>query len=265
MPSISPLALITTTCRKKYFRFTHHLPLGSLASKLEKLLDERAGSDYTTNMTRGTSTHSEETPLERLALRMTGYIGSPLSLIIHSLFFAGIFGLQMFGYTYEQIMLILTTIVSLEAIYLSIFIQITVNHQARQIKEVGEDVVEISGDVEEISKDIDGIQEDVEEISKDVEDISEDVEEISKDIDDIQEDVEEISKDVDDISEDVEEISKDIDGIQEDVEEISEDVEDLSEEKEKEEKEDADDHMKIQKIESALEELLKEIRTLPRK
>ena len=162
---------------------------------------------------------------ERLALRTTSYIGSPASLILHSIFFVGIFSLQRFGYQFDQIMLILTTIVSLEAIYLSIFIQITVNHQARRIREVGEDVEDISEDVEEISKDIDDIQEDVEEISKDV--------------DDIQEDVEEISKDVDDIQEDVEEISKDDEG-------------------------DEENGAKIKKIEQALEELLREVKALPR-
>ncbi len=185
---------------------------------------------------------NEETSLERTALLMTSYIGSPISLIIHSIFFVGIFGLQLVGFSFEEILLILTTIVSLEAIYLSIFIQITVNHQAKRIKEVGEDVEVISEDVEEISKDIDDIQEDVEEIS---------------------EDVEEISKDVDDIQEDVEEISKDIDDIQEDVEEISGETEVEGEQKETLSPTDPD--TKIAKIEHTLEELLREIRTIPRK
>ena len=121
--------------------------------------------------------------LERVALAAPRYIGSPVSLVLHSIFFVGIFALQWFGYTFEEIMLILTTVVSLEAIYLSIFIQITVNHQERKLTEVSEDV---------------------EEISEDVEDISEDVEEISKDLDDIQEDVKEISEDVEDLGEEIE-------------------------------------------------------------
>jgi methyl-accepting chemotaxis protein len=164
---------------------------------------------------------NEETSLERTALLMTSYIGSPISLIIHSIFFVGIFGLQLVGFSFEEILLILTTIVSLEAIYLSIFIQITVNHQAKRIKEVGEDV----------------------------EVISEDVEEISKDIDDIQEDVEEISKDIDDIQEDVEEISGETEVEGEQKETLSP----------------TDPDTKIAKIEHTLEELLREIRTIPRK
>lgn len=241
-------------------------------------LDGSGQNNYTTSMTKDKNTHTADSLPERLALKTTSYIGSPTSLIIHTLFFGGIFSLQNFGFSTDQIMLILTTIVSLEAIYLSIFIQITVNHQAKQIREVGADVEEISEDVEEISKDIDDIQEDVEEISKDIDDIQEDVEEISKDVDDIQEDVEEISKDVDDISEDVEEISKDIDGIQEDVEDISKDVDGISKDMddisedvegisgglEKEDQEDAETDAKIRKIELTLEELLREIKALPK-
>jgi len=127
---------------------------------------------------------------ERLALSATSHIGSLPSLCLHSLFFIGIFGLAWLGVAFEKIMLILTTVVSLEAIYLSIFIQMTVNRQARQIAEV--------------SVDIDDIQENVEEISRDVEEIQEDAKEISEDIDDIQEDVENIKENVEDLSDELE-------------------------------------------------------------
>lgn len=66
-------------------------------------------------------------------------------------------------------MLVLTTIVSLEAIYLSIFIQMSVNRQARRLREVSRDIEEISEDVEGIQKDVEEIQEDVEEIQEDEE------------------------------------------------------------------------------------------------
>ncbi len=66
-----------------------------------------------------------------------------------------------------MILLVFTTIVSIEAIYLSLFIQMTVNQQAKSLKEVEEDV-------EDIQENIEDIQEDVEEISEDVEDITED-------------------------------------------------------------------------------------------
>lgn len=71
--------------------------------------------------------------------------------------------------------------VSLEAIYLSIFIQMSVNRQAHKLHAVSKDVEEIQEDVEEIQEDVDEIQHDVDEIQEDVEDIGEDVEEIQED------------------------------------------------------------------------------------
>lgn len=108
----------------------------------------------------------KESTLEALAFKITRRIGSPASIIIHSIFFIGIFGLQWFDFNFDQIMLILTTAVSLEAIYLAIFIQMTVNRHTNELAEISEDVEEISEDVEEISKDIDDIQEDVEDIGE---------------------------------------------------------------------------------------------------
>jgi methyl-accepting chemotaxis protein len=123
--------------------------------------------------------------LENLALSVTKWIGSIWSIIVHTLLFAGAFTLVLLGV--DLVLLVLTTIVSLEAIYLSIFIQMSVNHQARALANVEKDIDEIQEDVEEIA-------EDVEEIAEDVEDIAEDVEEMQEDIDEIQEDVEEITE-----------------------------------------------------------------------
>jgi len=125
---------------------------------------------------------TKESRLERFAFSAIRSVGSIPSLVIHTIFFVVIFGMQFFGFTFDQIMLILTTVVSLEAIYLSIFIQMSVNRQTARIEEVSEDVEEISEDVEEISKDIDIIQEDVKEIGEDVEEISEDVEDLGEEL-----------------------------------------------------------------------------------
>lgn len=132
--------------------------------------------------------------LERLAVRATAWIGSTQSLFVHSFFFVAIFSLYFLGIDLQKILLVVTTIVSYEAIYLSIFIQMSVNRQARQLEDVAIDVEEIQEDVEEIEKDVDEIQEGVESIEKDVD-------EIQKDVEEIQEDVEEIEKDVDEITE----------------------------------------------------------------
>ncbi len=125
---------------------------------------------------------------------ITSWVGSTQSLIVHTIGFIVIFSLRLFGFNTESILLILTTIVSLEAIYLSIFIQITINQHSDDLEEVSEDIEELQENVDEISEDVEEIQKDVEEISEDVGEISEDVGEIQKDVDELQEDVEEISE-----------------------------------------------------------------------
>jgi low affinity Fe/Cu permease len=105
-----------------------------------------------------------EKKFENFSRKLTRWIGSPQSLIVHTIFFVGIFSLHFFDFSSSDILLILTTLVSLEAIYLSIFIQMTVNRHGEELEEVSEDIEEIQEDVEEIQENVDEIQEDVEEI-----------------------------------------------------------------------------------------------------
>ncbi len=107
--------------------------------------------------------------VEWFALDATRWIGSPMSLVVHTCLFIGAFLLIFFGVSLDQILLTVTTIVSFEAIYLSIFIQMTVNHQSLALHEVREDLWEIQEDVEEIQENVEEIQEDVEEINNDAE------------------------------------------------------------------------------------------------
>ncbi len=138
--------------------------------------------------------HPPLNKLETVALSVTKWVGSIWSVLVHTILFGGAFTLVLFGADLDRVLLVLTTIVSLEAIYLSIFIQMSVNHQAHALANVEKDIDEIQEDVEEISHDVEEIAEDVEEIAEDVEDIAEDVEEMQEDIDEIQEDVEEITE-----------------------------------------------------------------------
>ena len=154
--------------------------------------------------------------LEYRVVNFTKWIGSSKSLMVHSIIFGIFIILIAYGIDLNKVLLVLTTIVSLEAIYLSIFIQMSVNRQDEKLTSVSEDIEFIQEDVEEIQKDVEGIEKDVDEIQKDVEGIEED-------IDEIQEDVEGIEKDIDEIQEDVEEIEKEVDVIQENVEELNED------------------------------------------
>ncbi len=108
-------------------------------------------------------------------------IGSIASLLLHTALFAGAFLLAVFGIVaWETMLLVLTTIVSLEAIYMAIFIQIAVNRNTESLREVEEDIDEIQEDVEELGEDVEDIQEDIEEIAEDIDEIQEDVDEMTE-------------------------------------------------------------------------------------
>ena len=105
--------------------------------------------------------------LEYSADRATQWIGSTASLLVHTIVFITAFILPFLGIAFEKVLLVLTTIVSLEAIYLAIFIQMSVNKNTADIEDIAEDVEEIQEDIDEIQEDVDEIQEDIEEIEED--------------------------------------------------------------------------------------------------
>jgi low affinity Fe/Cu permease len=98
---------------------------------------------------------------------VTTWIGSVQSLFVHTLAFilCGVIGYLRIA-DWNTILLVLTTAVSLEAIYLAIFIQMTVNHHSEELEEVSEDIDEIQEDIDEIQEDVDEMQEDVEDIQE---------------------------------------------------------------------------------------------------
>ncbi len=153
--------------------------------------------------------------LERFSIRATRWIGSTESLAIHTFLFATAFVSVFLGVGFDKVLLVLTTIVSLEAIYLSIFIQMSVNRQEHRLHEVSDDIDQIHEHVEDIQENVGEIQEDVEEIQEDVEGIEKDVEEIQEDVEEIQEDVEDIGEEVEDMGEEDEDEEKKYERIQE--------------------------------------------------
>lgn len=92
--------------------------------------------------------------VEHISYKATKFVGTPTSLVIHSLLFIGIFSLRFFGISTDDILLVLTTAVSLEAIYLSIFIQMSVNRASQSLEAVEDDIDDLQEDVEDISEDI---------------------------------------------------------------------------------------------------------------
>ncbi len=137
--------------------------------------------------------------LEETALNATSWLGSIESLFTHTFVFVVSFSLVLFGIPFDRMLLVLTTVLSLEAIYLAIFIQMSVNQSAVRLAQVEHDIEEIAEDVEEIAEDVEGIEKGVEEISDNVGEMQEDMEHIEKDIDEIQKDVDEIQEDVEEI------------------------------------------------------------------
>ncbi len=155
-----------------------------------------------------------KTPLnkaETIALSVTRGIGSIWSVVIHTFLFTGAFVLILLGVDFDRVLLVLTTIVSLEAIYLSIFIQMSVNYQGRALASVEKEIDEIAEDVEDIQENVEEMQEDVEGIAEDMEEISHDVEEIQEDMEDIAEDVEDIQENIDEMQDEIEVVDEKID------------------------------------------------------
>lgn len=103
-------------------------------------------------------------------------MGSIKSLVIHTLLFLSAFSLFFVGINIDVILSVVTNVVSLEAIYLSILIQMSVNLQSEKLESVAADVVDLQEDVEDIQSNVEDIQSNVEDIQEDVEDIQEDVE-----------------------------------------------------------------------------------------
>ena len=111
------------------------------------------------------------------------WIGSKNSLAVHTLFFLVMIVLAFSDIGFDKVMLVLTTIVSLEAIYLSIFIQMTVNKNREDLREVSEDIDEIQKDVDEIQEDVEDIEEEkpkviFEKIEKNLQDLIKEIAEL---------------------------------------------------------------------------------------
>ena len=144
--------------------------------------------------------------------KSTIWIGSRASLIVHTFIFAGFFLLGILGFPWDSLLLVLTTVVSLEAIYLAIFIQMSVNRNTESLAEVEENIDEIQEDIDEIQEDVDEIQEDVGEIQEDVGEIHEEVDELGDDIEDRPKE-KEASLALEKIQSTLEKLSSDIDAL----------------------------------------------------
>lgn len=105
--------------------------------------------------------------LDKTADDFIRWIGSFSSLVVHTLLFISAFIAGILWGYWDTILLVLTTIVSLEAIYLAIFIQMSINKNTASLQAVKADIGEIQEDVEDIAEDVDELQEDVGELNED--------------------------------------------------------------------------------------------------
>lgn len=81
------------------------------------------------------------------------WIGTPFSVFLHTLLFLGAFTLVLVGFNVDRVMLVLTTIVSLEAIYLTLFVQMSVNRSGKRLKDIEDDIDDILEDTESLTED----------------------------------------------------------------------------------------------------------------
>lgn len=149
----------------------------------------------------GYTARVQELHLKNLAFAVTKWVGSPASIVTHSVLFVVSFGASWIGWIdVDRMLLVLTTIVSLEAIYLAIFIQMTLNFTTKTVEDISEDVEEISEDVAEIQEEVEDISLDVDEMTD--EDASDDQEEEAqkaeqrKTLTDIQADLRRLMEDI---------------------------------------------------------------------
>ena len=88
-------------------------------------------------------------PLETISFKVISWIGTPYSVLFHTLIFIGVPALAFLGFDLRIILLGFTTWLSIEAIYLAIFIQMSVNRNTESLEEVEEDIEDIQEEANE--------------------------------------------------------------------------------------------------------------------
>ncbi|MFA7253091.1 MAG: hypothetical protein WC107_00885 [Patescibacteria group bacterium] len=107
--------------------------------------------------------------LNEISDKLITWVGTTNSIIIHTIIFIFSFiSHWIFNISFDLVLLILTTVVSLEAIYLAIFIQRSVNQQATRLT----DVEETLDDVEEA---LDDVEESLDEVEESIDDVEESI------------------------------------------------------------------------------------------
>jgi Ribonuclease G/E len=109
--------------------------------------------------------------IDTIADAVSTWMGTTASLVLHTIFFLGAFVLHwVFKVDIDTILLSLTTIVSLEAIYLALFIQRSVNSQSVRLEEVEEILEDVEEDLEKVEESLDEVEESLEDVEEELDD-----------------------------------------------------------------------------------------------
>ena len=95
--------------------------------------------------------------------KVISWVGTTQSLIVHTILFVVMMVLPAFGVSWSLSLLILTTIVSLEAIYLSIFIQMGVNRHADEQEKTRMVLSSVQETIEDVQETVEDVQESIDE------------------------------------------------------------------------------------------------------
>lgn len=97
------------------------------------------------------------------------WVGTTQSLAVHTVLFLFSFLTHwIFGASLDIILLVLTTIVSLEAIYLAIFIQRSVNQQAMRLDDVEESLDDVEESLDDVEENLDDVEESIDAVEESI-------------------------------------------------------------------------------------------------
>jgi septal ring factor EnvC (AmiA/AmiB activator) len=111
--------------------------------------------------------------IDKISDKVMSWVGTTNSIVFHTIFFVFVFASHwVFGWSFDTILLALTTLVSLEAIYLAIFIQRAVNQQSIRLDEVEETLDDVEDSIDDVEEALDDVEESLTETEGDIADIA---------------------------------------------------------------------------------------------
>ena len=106
-------------------------------------------------------------PIESITDKIIKWVGTTNSLIVHTCIFVITFlSPYIFHISFDIVLLVLTTIVSLEAIYLAIFIQLSVNRQAVRLDDVEDSLDDVEESLDDVGESLDDVEEGLDDVEE---------------------------------------------------------------------------------------------------